>query len=77
VILWIEVLFSLMTSLMYSIFRSVCNDWLLTYQGAFVIIRSIFDWLLWIIDIFDLYYTMTASLVQSPSVYDSLDNFGS
>jgi hypothetical protein len=34
-----------MTSLMNGTFRSSCRVWLVTYQGAFVIIRSILDWL--------------------------------
>jgi hypothetical protein len=34
-----------MTSLMNSAFRSSCKVWLVTYQGAFVIIHSILDWL--------------------------------
>ena len=29
---------------MYGMLRSVCNVWLLTYRGAFVISLSIFDW---------------------------------
>jgi len=33
-----------MTSLMYVMLRSVCNVWLLTYRGAFVMSRNVFDW---------------------------------
>jgi hypothetical protein len=43
-----------MTSLMNGTFRSSCTVWLVTYQGAFVIIRSILDWLRCIMAICDL-----------------------
>ena len=33
-----------MTSLMYGMLRSVSNVWLLTYHGAFVMSRNVFDW---------------------------------
>ena len=33
-----------MTSLMYGMLRSVCNVWLLTYHGAFVMSCNVFDW---------------------------------
>jgi hypothetical protein len=42
-----------MTSLMNGTFRSSCKVWLVTYQGAFVIIRSIWDWLRCILAICD------------------------
>jgi hypothetical protein len=42
---WSFILFSWMTFLMNDTFRSSCKVWLVTYQGAFVIIRSILDWL--------------------------------
>jgi hypothetical protein len=59
-----------MTSLMYSIFRSVCNVWLFTYQGVFVIIPSTFDWLLWIIDILQRTYETEPLNKESSSPSD-------
>jgi hypothetical protein len=42
---WWFVLFSWMTSSMNGTFRSSCRVWSVTYQGAFVIISSILNWL--------------------------------
>jgi hypothetical protein len=42
---WLFIIFSWITSLMNGTFRSSCRVWLVTYQGTFVIIRSILDWL--------------------------------
>jgi hypothetical protein len=42
---WWFILFSWMTSFMNGTFRSSCRVWLVTYQGAFVVIRNILDWL--------------------------------
>jgi hypothetical protein len=46
--------FSWMTSLMTGTFRSSCRVCLVTYQGAFLIIRSILDWLSCILTICEL-----------------------
>jgi hypothetical protein len=51
---WWFILFSWITSLMIGTFRSSCRVWLVTYQGAFVIIRSILDSLFCILAICDL-----------------------
>jgi hypothetical protein len=51
---WWFILFFWITSLMNGTFRSSCRVWLITYQGAFVINRSILDWLRCILAICDL-----------------------
>jgi hypothetical protein len=51
---WWFILFSWMTSLMNCTFRSSRRVWLVTYQGTFVIIRSILDWLRRILAVCDL-----------------------
>jgi hypothetical protein len=51
---WWFILFPWMPCLMNGTFRSSCKVWLVTYQGAFVIIRSILDWLRCILAIWDL-----------------------
>jgi hypothetical protein len=51
---WWFIIFYWMASLMNGTFRSSCRVWLVTYQGAFVIIRSILDWLHCILAICDL-----------------------
>jgi hypothetical protein len=51
---WWFILFSWTTSLMNDTFRSSCRVSLVTYQGAFVTIRSILGWLLCILAICDL-----------------------
>jgi hypothetical protein len=43
-----------MTSLMNGPFRFSCRVWLVTYQGVFVIVRSVLDWLLCILATCDL-----------------------
>jgi hypothetical protein len=56
---WWFILFSWMKSLMNGTFRWSYKVWLVTYQGAFVIIRSILDWLRCILAICDLLATCT------------------
>jgi hypothetical protein len=51
---WWFILFWGMTSFMNGTFRSSCRVWLVTYQGAFIIIRIILDWLRCILAIYDL-----------------------
>jgi hypothetical protein len=51
---WWFILLSWMTSLMNGTFRTSCKVWLVTYRGAFMIIRSILDWLRCILAICDL-----------------------
>jgi hypothetical protein len=48
---WWLILFSWMISLMNCTFRSSCRVSLVLYQGAFVIICSILDWLRCVLDI--------------------------
>ena len=43
----------LFTSVTYGISKSLCKVWLETYQGAILIILSIFDWNVWRILLFD------------------------
>ena len=43
----------LITSVTYGISKSLCKVWLETYQGAILIILSIFDWNVWRILLFD------------------------
>ena len=43
----------LFTSVTYGISKSLCKVWLETYQGALLIIPSIFDWNVWIILVLD------------------------
>jgi hypothetical protein len=58
---WWFILIYWVTSLMNGTFRSSCRVWLVTYHGAFVIIRSILDWLRCILAVCDL-------LVQNPQL---------
>jgi hypothetical protein len=51
---WWFILFSWMILLKNGTFRSSCTVWLVTYQGAFVVIRSILDWLHCIVAVRDL-----------------------
>ena len=43
----------LITSVKYGISKSLCKVWLETYQGALLIILSIFDWNVWRILVLD------------------------
>ena len=43
----------LTTSVTYGISKSLCRFWLETYQGALLIVLSIFDWNVWRIWVFD------------------------
>jgi len=43
----------LITTVTYGISNSLCNVWLETYQGALLIILSIFDWNVWRILVLD------------------------
>ena len=43
----------LITSITYGISKSLCKVWLETYQGALLIILSIFDWIVWRILVLD------------------------
>ena len=43
----------LITSVTHGISRSLCKVWLETYQGALLIILSIFDWNVWRILVLD------------------------
>jgi hypothetical protein len=53
-LVWCLLHFWWMTSCMYDMPRSACSVALETYHGASTIILRILDWLLWIIDMFDL-----------------------
>jgi hypothetical protein len=47
-------LFSLITSVTYGVFRSKCRIWLDTYHGAFEMDRCILDWARCIVAMLDL-----------------------